>query len=348
MMIKRVLSFLGPGGARSLFLLLAFTGLASLILNVIVEQYEWVRPVQTLLALVAIIGAAIIVLMRLDPIERRRWLAILAPALGAVILAFTVLPQFQLALLGGAVGWIVAGLLLFRTKTPTAYREAVRHLRRNELEKAVKTMDAVIRADPGDPQHYRFRAELLRVWGRLDRARRDYVRVTELEPNSALGFNGLAEVELQAGRYTDALAAAMKAAELAPNEWVAFYNLGMIQDRLGHSETVITSLRKALALRVPDTRHRLLIHFYLARAHARLGQVDAVEQQVAALLRLKRGLQEWQKLLSSEQAETLRRVLGADIDAIDAVFTGAIDRAALAGWLANSVGEREGKGKKLS
>ncbi|MGQ9908923.1 MAG: tetratricopeptide repeat protein [Candidatus Flexifilum sp.] len=347
-MIKRVLSFLGPGGARALFLLLAFTGLASLILNVIVDQYDWVRPVQTLLALAAIVGAAVIVLLRLDPIERRRWGAILAPALGAAILAFTVLPQFQLPLLGGAVGWIVAGLLLFRTKTPTAYREAVRHLRRNELERAVKTMDAVIRADPADPQHYRFRAELLRVWGKLDRARRDYARVTEMDPDSALGFNGLAEVELQSGRYPEALAAAVKAAELAPNDWVAFYNLGMIQDRLGQSDAVIISLKKALDLRVSDARHRLLIHFYLARAYARLGQADAAEEQVAALKRLSRGLQEWHKLLASEQAETLRRVLGADIEAIDRLLKSGHDSALLIEQGVSRAGDPQGEGKRRS
>lgn len=347
-MISRILEFLGPTGARALFLWLAITGLASLVLNVVVDQYDWVRPVQTLLALAAIVGAVIIVVLRLDPQERRRWISILSPALGALILAFTVLPQLQLPLLGAALGWIVAGLLLFRTRTPTAYRQAVRHLRRNEMEQAVRTMDAVIRDDPNDAQHYRFRAELLRVWGKLERARRDYVRVTELEPKSAIGFNGVAEVELQAGRYTEALTAASTAAELAPDEWVALYNLGMIQDRLEQSEAVVSSLTRALALRVPDARHRLLIHLYLARAYARQGDQAALTQEMAELRRLKGGLEEWRKLLASEQADTLRKVLGADVDTLADIMSGALDDAAVTQRLAQVSSQSTGKGQRRS
>lgn len=347
-MISRILEFLGPTGARALFLWLAITGLASLVLNVVVDQYDWVRPVQTLLALAAIVGAVIIAVLRLDSQERRRWISILSPALGALILAFTVLPQLQLPLLGAALGWIVAGLLLFRTRTPTAYRQAVRHLRRNEMEQAVRTMDAVIRDDPNDAQHYRFRAELLRVWGKLERARRDYVRVTELEPKSAIGFNGVAEVELQAGRYTEALTAASTAAELAPDEWVALYNLGMIQDRLEQSEAVVSSLTRALALRVPDARHRLLIHLYLARAYARQGDHSALAQEMAELRRLKGGLEEWRKLLASEQADTLRKVLGADVDTLADIMSGALDDAAVTQRLAQVSSQSTGKGQRRS
>lgn len=347
-MINRILEFLGPTGARALFLWLAVTGLASLVLNVVVDQYDWVRPVQTLLALAAIVGTVIIAVLRLDPQERRRWIAILSPSLGALILAFTVLPQLQLPLLGAALGWIVAGLLLFRTRTPTAYRQAVRHLRRNEMEQAVKTMDAVIREDPNDAQHYRFRAELLRVWGKLERARRDYVRVTELEPKSAIGFNGVAEVELQAGRYAEALTAANTAADLAPDEWVALYNLGMIQDRLGQSEAVVSSLTRALALRVPDARHRLLIHLYLARAYARRDDHAALAQEIAELRRLKGGLEEWRKLLASEQADTLRKVLGADVETLEDIISGELDDAAVMERLAQSSAQSNEKGQRRS
>lgn len=35
--------------------------------------------------------------------------------------------------------------------------------------------------------------------GKLDRARRDYQKMTQIDPTSAVAFNGLAEVNLQAG-----------------------------------------------------------------------------------------------------------------------------------------------------
>ncbi len=186
----------------------------------------------------------------------------------------TVLPQFALALIGAAAGWIVAGAFLFRARAPMEYQKAVKHLRKSEYAEAVQTMDILIKSEPRDPNHYRFRAELLRLWGKLDKARKDYQRMTELDPQSAVAYNGLAEVYLQSGDYDPALEAAQRAAELAPDEWVAYYNLGMIEDRLERSPDVIEHLERALALKVPDARHRLLMYLYIARANARLGNAS--------------------------------------------------------------------------
>lgn len=315
-MFERFRLFLGPARLRTLFFLIALTGLASLILNVIVDQYGWVRPVQSLLALLTVVGVLVIIGGRLEPEDRGRWAALLLPALGAVTLGLTVLPHLLLPLTGAAVGWVVAGLFLFRSRAPIEYQKAIRHLRKNEYEAAVKAMDGLIKSDPDDPNHYRFRAELLRLWGKLDRARRDYVRMTELDPNSAVGYNGLAEVSLQDGDFVRAHEAACKAAELAPDEWVALYNLGMIDDRLKQNADAILHLQQALELKVPDVRHRLLIHFYLARAYSRTDDMENATEQLTAIKKHRSGLEEWQKILENEQAATLRSVLGADVQVV--------------------------------
>jgi tetratricopeptide (TPR) repeat protein len=192
-------------------------------------------------------------------------------------------------------------------------------------------MDGVIREEPNVPEHLRFRAEVLRVWGKIDRAKRDYRRMTEIAPESAVAFNGLAEVCLQAGDYAPAREAAQRAAELAPGEWVALYNLGMIEDRLGNSEAVIDHLTAALALKVPDARHRALIQVYLTRAYARLGRLDEARRAVAALKGLKNGLDEWDTILKSEQAETLRAAIGADVALARALLGGGQTVEGLAG-----------------
>lgn len=333
-MIKRAFDqfslFLGPARLRALFLLIAVTGLLSLILNAAIDENPNIPIIQSILALAAIIGSAVIIIGKLDPLERGRWLAISLPAVGAVVLALTVLPQYALPLFGGALGWIVAGMFFMRSRTPTEYQKAVKHLRKGEYADAVRNLDDVIKQDPNDPQHYRFRAEVLRLWGKLDRARRDYQKMTDLAPDSAVAFNGLAEVNLQAGRYDDALTAAQTAAELAPDEWVALYNLGMIEDRLGRSQDVIAHLQAALDLRVPDARHRLLIYLYLARAYARLGDAAAAQAAAEQVRKLKSGLEEWQKILDSPQAETLRAAIGDDVAAARALASGERDVMALA------------------
>jgi tetratricopeptide (TPR) repeat protein len=320
--------FLGPARLRALFIVIASTGLLSLVLNAV--QDEWVTAAQSFLLIVMLVGAAIIIFGKMDAEDRGHWLAVIAPAVGAVILAMTVLPQYALALVGAGVGWIVAGLFFFRSRAPMEYQAAVKALRKREYADAVKSMDGLIKREPKVAEHYRFRAELLRVWGKLDRAKRDYAKMAELDPKSAVAFNGLAEVDLQAGNYESALDAGKRAAKLAPDEWVALYNLGMIEDRLSRSADAVEHLGKALALKVPDARHRLLIYFYLARAYARLGNTAAAQDAVIQVRKHKNGLEEWQKILESDQAETLRNVLGDDVEAAGELAAGRLDVMALA------------------
>ncbi|MBN8635429.1 MAG: tetratricopeptide repeat protein [Anaerolineae bacterium] len=330
--LERVFSefviFLGAARLRALFLLIAGTGLVSLMLNA-VQGETWVIPVQSALMLIAAFGSAAIIVTRMEREDRQRWIALLVPALGLIVLAVFFLPHLTLALVGAAIGWIVAGLIVFRGRAPIEYQKAIRHLRHNEYEEAVKIMDGMIKDEPNQPNHYRFRAELLRLWGKLDRARRDYQKMTEIDPTSAVAFNGLAEVNLQAGRLTDALAAAHKAAELAPGEWVALYNLGMIEDRLSQSQNAIEHLTQALAAGVRDARHRLLIRFYLVRAYARLGDTANAQAELITLRKDKSGVSEWTTILASDQAETLRAVIGADVEQATQLISGELDVMAL-------------------
>jgi tetratricopeptide (TPR) repeat protein len=328
-MVKRFQLFLGPARIRALFLLLAVTGLGSLVLNSIVNQYEWVRPVQSALFLVFVVGAIIIVGGRMRPEERGRWIAILIPALIAMFFGLLIVPQYSAVLLGGSFGWIVAGLFLTRPRMPMEYRDAIKHLRKYEYAETIKVMDGVIRAEQDEPNHYRFRAEVFRVWGKLSQALRDYQKMAQLAPKDPVAFNGLAEVYLQRGEYPQAREAAQKANELSPKDWVTYYNLGMIEDRLQLSQSVIDHLQKALTFKVRDARHRVLIHLYLARAYSRLDQVDHAEEQVAAIRRLSSGLEEWQTILDSPEAETLRAVLGDDVFAAQRLASGNLQLSEL-------------------
>jgi len=183
-------------------------------------------------------------------------------------------------------------------------------------------MDTVIAGDPNHAYHYKFRAEINRLWGKLKPAVRDYQKMTQLSPDSPVAFNGLAEVYLQNHDYQLAQEAAHTANKLAPDDWVTFYNLGMIEDRLKQSPEVVQHLQQALGLKVPDTRHRLLIYFYLLRAYARLGQADKAAEMLAHLKKHTSGLEEWQTILKSEQAGTLRDVIGDDLQTIFELLEG--------------------------
>lgn len=327
-MLKQFQLFLGPARLRALVVLLAVTGFLSLILNV-AAQDEWVVSAQTILVLVFVIGALGIIGTALSPEARIRWAFILAPSIGAVILGLTVLPHLLLPLFGAAVGWVIAGAFLFRQRVPPEYNEAIKHLRKSEYEDAINSLNVLVKQEPDNLQYYRLRAEVFRLWGKLDRALKDYRKMTEINPESAVGHNGIAEVYLQSGRYAEAREAAEQALSLEPEAWVAAYNLGMIEDRLSLPNETITHLQQALNQRVPDARHRLLIHLYLARAHARLGDSAQRDEAILQMEKNRGGLEEWQNLLEHEEAAMLRVVLEADVDLAQGLLSGTVARESL-------------------
>ena len=211
-----------------------------------------------------------------------------------------------------------------------AYQKAVRAMRKSDYEAATKELDQLVRQEPKNPAHYHFRGEIHRLAGKLAAAKRDYRKLIDLGGEHApVGYNLLAEVHLQAGEYDEALTAGRHALALAPDQWVPVYNLGMIEDRLNLPRETLEHLDKAINLGVPDSRHRLLIHLYRARAWTRLHDEPQARAAVDALKSERRALQEWNKLLKAPQAETLRAVLGADVEAAEALINGQIDATAL-------------------
>ncbi len=327
-MTKRLITFLGTARLQALIALLALTGLGNLVLNSVVDESPWARDAQSVLVGVWLFGTVAIVISALDAFERGRWIGILVPAAGAILLGVFFPGLFGL-MLGLSLGWIVAGSLIFRPRSPEEYRNAIKHLRKSRYKEAVDEMTALIKKQPDEPGHYRFRAELFRIWGKLDRARRDYGKMVELAPEMAVAWNGIAEVEVQSGDYEAAKKAALKALELAPNEWVAAYNLGMIEDRTGDAKSAAVHLQQALDAKVPDSRHRLLIYLYLARAHVRLAQTEQANNAIHQLKKHKGGLNEWEVILQSEQADTLRQVIEPDITQIQAIIDGDLNAEAL-------------------
>ena len=314
-MIKRLQIFFGPRRFRAFVALLATTGFASLALYTLGQGSQTATALQTLLLLIFLLGASVLILGRLPAEERLRWLAIIAPSVLGIVIGSIVLPHLTGLFVGAGLGWIVAGIFIFRdVRGPQNYRAAVKAMRKGDYPAAIASMTAEIRENPRRPEQYRFRAELHRLAGDLKAARADYRRMSELDELSAVAYNGLAEVELQAGNLENARAAALKAFELAPKEWVAAYNLGMIEERLGQDESALGRLSDALELAIPDSRHRLLVHLYLWRIHHRRADNQSARAALTALKREKAGLEEWQVIMSADEAQALRDVLSGDID----------------------------------
>lgn len=315
-LIQNFRLWLGENRFWALMGMFIITGLASLV-------FQFTNPENAIVSQNALLGAfllgsILIIGSRMDVEQRGRWSAILVPSFGLVILGVIFFPQYLLVFLGGAFGWAIIGLMLFgNTRTPMQYRQAIKAMRDADYATAVSAMDSLIKEDPDDPNHYRFRAELLRLWGKLGRAKRDYQAMLDKaidDADKAVAYNGLAEVDLQAGHYETALEFAQKAYDFAPDDWVAAYNLGMIADRMEDNSLALDSLEKALSANISDSRHRLLVYLWQARAYARQEESDQAGEAVNRLKQEKNGLQEWQKILPEEQAKVLREVLSEDIE----------------------------------
>lgn len=325
-LINRFRMFLGETRFYTFIALLLSTGFVSFALAFV--DAEWVFSVQVIMALVFLLGSVWLFAGRVSREQQLRWLAILAPAFGLVVLGVMFLPDLQLLLMGAAFGWVLVGLFVFgRAQGPMQYRVAIKAMRKGDYEAAVQAMDELIKIEPKMPNHYRFRAELLRLWGKMGRSRRDYEKMLSLSDTEpalqAVAYNGLAEVDLQTGQYDRALTSAHKALELAPSEWVAAYNLGMIQDRL-NDPSAVSALESALQAKVPDARHRLLIHLYRLRAYCRQGDLTSAQSALNDMQSEKAGLREWRTIMSSDQAQVLREVLSADIDMADDLLAGKL------------------------
>jgi tetratricopeptide (TPR) repeat protein len=295
-----------------LFLMLAFTGLISLILNAVGQQQQWVRLVQSALVIVFLIGAVITIVWRFPQQARRQLLLIVMPALIAISFGL-LFPDLWLLFLPIAAGWVAVSLIAMRGGVRREYQIAIKHLRKAEYKEAIAVMTNLIEQEPKDADHYRFRAELYRLSSKIKKAREDYQRVVELTPDSGVGYNGLAEVYLQDGEYEQALPYAQKSMEMEPEHWVPAYNLGMIEDRRGNWSASVAPLRKALELGIPDSRHRLLTHLWIARSYFRQGQLDQANAEITAMQRERDGLHEWKTIFESEEATVLKSVLLEDV-----------------------------------
>lgn len=327
--IGRFIYWLGPARAWGLFGLLAITGLTSLVLNAVEPRTQAVTLIQSGMAVAFLIGAVIIVVTRFTGQERRQIALLIGPAVGALAIGL-LFPQLFPAAAVIAAGWLIIAPITARSRVRREYQAAIKAMRRGAYDEALSVMTDLIKAEPKQADHYRFRAEVYRLAGKPKRAKADFEKVVALTPESGVGYNALAELYLQLGEYNTALEYGKQALEREKAHWVAAYNLGMIEDRLGKWAEAAEHLKRALDAGIADSRHRLLAHLWIARAQFALGRQDEAQTALEAMKREKRGLREWKVIFASEQAEVLREVLLADVDLAEKLVAGEVKLDALA------------------
>lgn len=312
-MVRQFTQWLGKERTRLLVVSLIVTGAVSLALVALAGTASWSITVQTLLALLFLTIATVTVGTRMDPPGRMRLFFTIGPSLGLAALSVLV-PNLFPILLGMAFGWLLASQFFIRDRMQMEYKEAIKHVRKQEYTEAIQAVNGLVKRESYNPEHVRFRGELYRLAGNLNAAVKDYEKAITLAPKAPEGYSGLAEVYLQQGDLEQAKVYTTKAYELAPEYWVAPYNLGMIEDRLGNSAAVVEHLSIVISQGLPDSRHRLLTYLWLARAYYRLGDTDKAKNALDKLRHEDKGLKEWQKIVEAPEAGIVKKMLQTDVD----------------------------------
>lgn len=311
-MLRQLWAWLGLSRAVLLAILLVGMIVGGVVVQFTVDDADARTSAQLGFVWAFVLGLGIVLSVRISGLARRRlWLA-LGPGL-LLIGTGVLLPPLGLFFGGAGLGWMIAGQLVLRSRVRMEYQATVKHMRRDEYAQAIAAMDTLIEAEPKSAEHLRFRANLHRLNGDLERAAADFKRVIQLESDAVHGYTGLAEIAVQQEDYEQAATYARQALKRDSGGWMASYNLGMIEDRRRAAKSATKHLERALTVGIPNRRYRLLAHLWLARSAYRQGRIDDARQHVAAMRKHAGGLREWQTLLDSEQAASLRQMLGADV-----------------------------------
>lgn len=312
-MFRSLRRWLGPARLQYLIGSLILTGIASTVLQVAFAGEDWVISAQTALVIAFLMIAFSLVAGRLSPQMRGRMAFTLLPALGALALGAIIPGLFRL-FAGAAVGWLIASQVLLRNTEKREYKLAVKAMRQRDYDTAIQNMTALIKKEPDVFQHYQFRAQLYRFNNNHRKAQRDYEQIIKLAPDTGIGENGLAELNLRLNNLREARQWSEAAHEKAPDEWVALHNLGLIAERQKDDEAAQNYLQEALDLGLPDVRYRLLTRLILIRSFYRTGNTEQAEALLSELKKDKPGLREWQIMLESEEGSQQLKLLERDIE----------------------------------
>lgn len=311
-MLQDLRQWLGPDGIRTLIGALVATGISSTLIGTVADG-AWVITIQSLLALSFLATATVVIGTRMGPYGQRRLFFTLLPALGIAAIATIAPVQFAPFILGGAFGWVLAAQFFVREETVMEYKVAVRHMRNQEYQDAIKSVSQLVRAEPDVIEHLDFRARLFQLDEQVKNAVRDYEKITELNPDDPRGYSGLAGIYVQQGEFEQAQHYSQLAFERSDSSPAMLHDLALIEDRLGNSQAVINHIDNAIESGLRESRLLLLGYLWQARAYHHLDQIEDAEAALQRVAQQKRGFKEWKQIIADPQSDAVRHIYADDI-----------------------------------
>ncbi len=127
------------------------------------------------------------------------------------------------------------------------YRLARAHEQAGDFDQAIENYRSAIDRMPNHGPSHAALANLLRRRGRIDEAVRCYERVLANNPYDSPAALAMAEIDIAAGRTGKAAARLERLVSWMPENWIAWTNLGVCYANQGREADAVAAYRRALA-----------------------------------------------------------------------------------------------------
>ncbi len=154
---------------------------------------------------------------------------------------------------------------------------AAEALAKGEVDAAYWWARAAVLKDPKFLSAYNTLGVIYRRHGDLNLAERVFNEVLQREPANTQIMSNLALLLTDLGRHAEADALKLKLAQLQPHPPFSYFNQGMAAMARGDYQAAKVWFRKE----VDRAAYYHEFHYWLARAHYALGEIDAAREQMA-------------------------------------------------------------------
>jgi tetratricopeptide (TPR) repeat protein len=162
------------------------------------------------------------------------------------------------------------------------YRQALAHVERGELERAIEALSETVRLDPANADAFRERAALRLRRADARQAVADFSEALQREPGMAAAHLGRGQAYLKLAKIDQAINDFTEAARLSPWDWQPLYRRGLARLARREHEQAVTDFSEAIRL-APE-----LTEPYLQRAlaYTQLGQFERAIADYTEQIRL--------------------------------------------------------------
>jgi len=151
------------------------------------------------------------------------------------------------------------------------------YLREKQFEKAVESLGALAKLEPGNAQVHADLGAAMFGAGDQDSAEVQFQTALRTNANYPAALLGLANIDLRKGQEEQAIAVLQKLVKLVPKAYEPHYLLGTAYNRHGQYGEAMAELQKSLELGGNESE----IYYHLARAYGGLGRADERREALA-------------------------------------------------------------------